>query len=89
MAKQTPNVYLAIKYVAQSYEERKRSYLKRKEAGEITRDQEYALTERLNHELKYELDRLIAKIDDGVLDGLDGEVEADTGPENAEVAVNG
>lgn len=81
MAKETPNVYRAVKWLTQAYEERKRTFAKRREAGEITRDQEYALVERLDYELKHELDSVIGKIDEG---GLDGEVEP-----NTEVAANG
>ncbi len=87
MAKETPNVYRAVKWLTMAYEERKRTFAKRREVGEITRDQEYALVERLDHELKYELDRVIGKIDGGE---LDGETEPDAGSENnAEVAANG
>lgn len=72
MAKETPNVYRAVKWLTQAYEERKRTFAKRREAGEIARDQEYALVERLDYELKHELDRVIGRVDDG---SLDGEVE--------------
>lgn len=83
--RELPNIYKTVKLLTMAYENRKRGYLLRREAQEITRDQEFALVQRLDHELKYELDRVIGKIDDGE---LDGEAEPDTEPENAGV-VNG
>jgi hypothetical protein len=85
MAKQTPNVYLAIKHIAQAYESRKRSYLLRREAGEIDRDTEVRLVQELDCNLKREIDTLVAELDGG---GLDGELDSDAEPENMEV-ING
>lgn len=86
--KETPNIYRALKWLSQAYEERKRIFAKRKEAGEITRDQEFALIQELDFKLKHEIDCVIGKIDDGE---LDGEVEAGAEPEDSENAevVNG
>ena len=43
--KETPNVYRALKWLSQAYEERKRTFAKRREAGEINRDTEFALVQ--------------------------------------------
>lgn len=67
--KETPNIYRALKWLSQAYEERKRTFAKRREDGEISRDVEFALVQELDYKLKYEIDQLIGKIDDGALDG--------------------
>lgn len=83
------SVYTTLKVVSQAYEQRKRHYLVRREAGEITRDEEYGLTQTLDYNLKYDLAKLITRIDNGELDINMGEFVPDAAPEdseNAEVA---
>lgn len=87
--KETPNVYRALKWLSQAYEERKRTFAKRREAGEINRDTEFALVQELDYKLKYELDCVIGKIDDGELDGEAEAVAEPEDSESAEVAING
>jgi len=67
--KEQPNIYRAVKWLTQAYEERKRTFAKRREAGEINRDTEFALVQELDYKLKYEIDCVIGKVDDGELDG--------------------
>jgi len=84
--RELPNVYKTVKLLSMSYENRKRGYLLRREAGEIDRDTEFRLVQELDCNLKGEIDALIARVDSGE---LDGEVEPDAkskNSENAEVA---
>lgn len=83
MAKETPNVYKTVKLLTMAYENRKRSYLLRCEAQEITREQEFHLVQELDRNMKSEIDALIHSLDSGA---LDGEVEADAEPEDSENA---
>lgn len=81
--KETPNIYKTVKLLTMAYENRKRGYLLRREAQEITRDQEFHLVQELDRNVKREIDGLIHKLDSGE---LDGEVEADVESEDSKSA---
>lgn len=87
--RELPNIYKTVKLLTMAYENRKRGYLLRREAQEITRDQEFHLVQELDRNMKGEIDALIHSLDSGA---LDGEIEPDAEPEdseNAGGAVNG
>ena len=72
--RELPNIYKTVKLLTMAYENRKRGYLLRREAQEITRDQEFHLVQELDRNTKGEIDALIHSLDSGA---LDGEIEAD------------
>ncbi len=78
MAKEIPNIYRAIKWLSMSYEEAKKRYRLREAAGEITGPQRHQLELELDFNFKSEIDSMIARVDNGELDGT-VEAEASNG----------